>query len=70
MLVFACILYAAAISFIANSYAIVLQEPQSLFFLVPIFLFINVLAGCSILKTKRKCADIFIYRFSLEVQLF
>lgn len=58
MLVFACILYAAAISFIANSYAIVLQEPQSLFFLVPIFLFINVLAGCSILKTKRKSLKI------------
>ena len=58
MLVFACILYAAAISFIANSYAIFLQEPQSLFFLVPIFLFINVLAGCSILKTKRKSLKI------------
>ena len=58
MLVFACILYAAAISFLANSYAIVLQEPQSLFFLVPIFLFINILAGCSILKTKRKSLKI------------
>ncbi len=54
MFVFVLILYSVAISFIANSYAFVQQAPQSLFFLIPIFLFINVFAGCSILKTKRK----------------
>ena len=58
MFVFAFILYAIAISFIANSYALVQQEPQSLFFLVPIFLFVNVLAGCLLLKTKRKSLKI------------
>ena len=58
MVVFVLILYSVAISFIANSYAFVQQSPQSLFFLIPIFLFINVFAGCSILKTKRKSLKI------------
>ena len=58
MLIFACILYAVAISFIANSHAIVQQEPQSLFFLIPIFLFINIFSGCLLLKTKRKSLKI------------
>jgi hypothetical protein len=43
MFVFAFILYAVAISFIANSYALVQQEPQSLFVLIPVFLFIIIL---------------------------
>lgn len=58
MLIFAYILYAVAISFIANSHAIVQQEPQSLFFLIPIFLFINIFSGCLLLKTKRKSLKI------------
>ena len=58
MLVFACILYAVAISFIANSYVFVQQAPQSLFFLIPIFLFVNIFAGCFLLKTKRKSLKI------------
>jgi len=58
MFVFAFILYAVAISFIANSYVFVQQAPQSLFFLIPIFLFINIFAGCFLLKTKRKSLKI------------
>jgi len=58
MFVFAFILYAIAISFIANSYALVQQEPQSLFVLIPVFLFINIFAGCLLLKTKRKSLKI------------
>ncbi len=58
MLIFALVLYSIAISFIANSYAFVQQEPQSLFILIPVFLFVNVFAGCLILKTKRKSLKI------------
>lgn len=58
MFVFAFVLYAVAMSFIANSYAIVQQEPQSLFVLIPIFLFVNIFAGCLFLKTKRKALKI------------
>ena len=58
MFVFAFILYAVAISFIANSYVFVQQAPQSLFFLIPIFLFINIFAGCILFKTKRKSLKI------------
>lgn len=58
MFVFAFILYAVAISFIANSYVFVQQAPQSLFFLIPIFLFVNIFAGCFLLKTKRKSLKI------------
>ena len=58
MVVFALILYSVAISFIANSYAFVQQAPQSLFYLIPIFLFLNIFAGRSILKAKRKSLKI------------
>lgn len=58
MVVFALVLYSVVISFIANSYAFVQQTPQSLFYIIPVFLFINVFAGCSILKTKRKSLKI------------
>ena len=58
MFVFAFILYAVAISFIANSYVFVQQAPQSLFFLIPIFLFINIFAGCILFKMKRKSLKI------------
>lgn len=58
MFVFALILYSVIISFIANSYAFVQQSPQILFLLIPIFLFVNTFAGCSVLKTKRKSLKI------------
>ncbi len=58
MLVLAIALYSVAIGFISNSYALIQQAPQSLFLLIPIFLFINVFAGCSILKTKIKSLKI------------
>ena len=58
MIVFVLILYSVAISFIANCYAFVQQSPQSLLYLIPIFLFVNVMAGCSILKTKTKSLKI------------
>ena len=54
MFVFAFILYAVAIGFIANSYAVVQQEPQILFVLAPIFLFVNIFAGCLIIRTKKR----------------
>ncbi len=58
MFAFALVLYSVIISFIANSYAFVQYTPQSLFFLIPIFLFINIFAGCLLLKTKRKSLKI------------
>ena len=58
MFFFALVLYSIIISFIANSYTFVHQAPQSLFFIIPIFLFINVFAGCLILKTTRKSLKI------------
>ncbi len=58
MSVFALILYSMVVSFIANSYVFVRQAPQSLFYLIPIFLFINIFAGCSVLKTKSKSLKI------------
>ena len=45
MFVYTLVLYSIVVSFIANSYAIVQQEPQSLFVLIPIFLFVNIFAG-------------------------
>ena len=58
MFVYTLVLYSIVVSFIANSYAIVQQEPQSLFVLIPIFLFVNIFAGCLLLKTKRKSLKI------------
>ncbi len=58
MFVIALILYSVAISFISNSYIFVQQAPQSLFVLIPIFLFINIFAGCLILRTKSKALKI------------
>ena len=58
MFVFAFILYAVAIGFIANSYAVVQQEPQILFVLAPIFLFVNIFAGCLIIRTKKRSLKI------------
>ena len=58
MFVFAFILYAVAISFIANSYPLIQQHPQILFILIPVFLFVNIFAGGLLLKTKRKSLKI------------
>ena len=58
MLIFAFILYSIAISFFANSYTFIQQTPQSLYFIIPIFLFINVFAGCFALKTRKKSLKI------------
>ncbi len=58
MVVFALVLYSFVISFIANSYCFVQQTPQSLYFLIPIFLLVNIFAGSSLLKTKRKTLKI------------
>ncbi len=70
MFVFAFILYAVAISFIANSYVFVQQAPQSLFFLIPIFLFVNIFAGCFLLKTKRKSLKICCHGTALLVSFY
>ena len=44
MLVAAFAFYSAVISFLANSYALIRQRPLSLFFIIPIFIFVNVFA--------------------------
>ena len=58
MFVFSLVLYSIVVSFITNSYIFVKQAPQSLFFLIPIFLFINIFAGCILFKAKRKSLKI------------
>ena len=58
MFVFSLVLYSIVVSFITNSSIFVKQAPQSLFFLIPIFLFINIFAGCILFKTKRKSLKI------------
>ena len=58
MLVFAFVCYSAIISFLANSYAFIRQMPLSLLYIIPIFLFVNVFAGCSLIKTKRRSLKI------------
>lgn len=58
MFVFSLVLYSIVVSFITNSYIFVKQAPQSLFFLIPIFLFINIFAGCILFKSKRKSLKI------------
>lgn len=70
MVVFILFLYSVAISFIANSYSFIHQTPQSLFFLIPIFLFINIFAGCSIFKTKRKSLKICSHGTTLLVSFY
>ncbi len=47
-----CILLSA----MANSYLLILQQPQSLWLIIPVFLYLNVLAGTLALKTQdKKC---------------
>ena len=58
MLVAAFAFYSAVISFLANSYALIRQVPLSLLFIIPIFLFVNLFAGCSLIKTKRRSLKI------------
>lgn len=54
MIIITMLLYSVAASFIANSYILVKQMPQSLFVLLPVFLFVNLFAGCFIIKTRSK----------------
>ncbi len=54
MFVFALVLYTITVSFTANSYAFIRLAPHLLFLLIPVFLFVNVFAGSSVLKSKRK----------------
>ena len=70
MFVYTLVLYSIVVSFIANSYAIVQQEPQSLFVLIPIFLFVNIFAGCLLLKTKRNSLKICCHGTVLLVSFF
>ena len=70
MFVYTLVLYSIVVSFIANSYAIVQQEPQSLFVLIPIFLFVNIFAGCLLLKTKRKSLKICYHGTTLLVSFY
>ena len=47
-------LYFIIISIIANSYNLIIQNPKILFIIVPLFLFINILAGSILFKTKNR----------------
>lgn len=58
MIIFTTIIYSLAITFIANSYVFIKEVPQSLFFLIPLFLFINLFAGCFIIKARNKTLKI------------
>ena len=42
------------LSMIANSYLLILQHPQSLWLIVPVFLYMNILAGALTLRTHDK----------------
>ena len=48
------VLYAAVISFLANSFALVRQAPHVLFVMVPVFLAVNVFAGFWAVKLSDK----------------
>ena len=54
MMIFAFILYSVLAGFLSNSYVLIQQAPQSLAFLVPIFLLINLFTSCLFLKTRNK----------------
>lgn len=58
MLIFTALIYSVAVSFIANSYVLIQQSPQSLYALIPLFLFINLFAGCLTIKTRSKSLKI------------
>lgn len=53
-LVFSSIIYSILICFIANSYVLIAQMPQSLFVLIPVLLLINLFAGLWGVKTGSK----------------
>ncbi len=54
MMIFAFILYSVLAGFLSNSYVLIQRAPQSLAFLVPIFLLINLFTSCLFLKTRNK----------------
>ncbi len=58
MLIFTTLIYSISIAFIANSYILIAKTPQSLFFLIPVFLFINLFAGCFITQTRNKALKV------------
>ncbi len=58
MLIFTTIIYSLAITFIANSYVFIKEVPQSLLFLIPVFLFANLFAGCFITQTRNKALKV------------
>ena len=58
MIIFTTLIYSLAITFIANSYVFIKEIPQSLFFLIPLFLFINLFAGCFITQTRNKALKV------------
>ena len=53
-MILATVLYSVIISLIANSFVLLHQFPQILFFIVLIFLLTNLFAGVNIAKTKNK----------------
>lgn len=51
---FTALLYSVIVSFTANSFVFIEQLPQSLWLMVPIFLFVNLFAGTLTAKTRNK----------------
>lgn len=58
MLIFTTLIYSISIAFIANSYILIAKTPQSLLFLIPVFLFANLFAGCFITQTRNKALKV------------
>ncbi|MBQ8552487.1 MAG: alpha/beta hydrolase [Clostridia bacterium] len=48
------IIYLAVIGFAANSYALIARKPETLFVIIPAFLFVNTAAGIVHLKSSKK----------------
>lgn len=53
-LIIATVIYSFAFSAIANGYLLLTREPRLLFLLVPVFILLNLLAGCLLLRARSK----------------
>ena len=71
--VLSAVFYSLIIGFLSNSFVLIRQYPKSLFVLVPVFLLTLMLAGASIVKTRRSkiCfhGTVLLYAFCVSVLL-
>ena len=54
MPIFVTVIYSVIFVLISNSFTFIAQNPNNLFWLIPLFLFINIFAGILVFKTKSK----------------